>query len=485
MSSTNLGPTISRISGISPQSQTVPSPEIEMSEAIEDITGGIENQENSAADGYRKDKEKLALDDQDDRLTMEEELEIEEDEEKAGYDAVPDGGIVAWLQVLGGTLMYFNSWGIINSYGCFENYYISISLSNKTASDIAWVGSIQAFILVIMSIVVGPVFDRGYFRTLVISGSVTVVFGMMMTSLCTEYWQVMLAQGIVIGLGGGCLFIPAVAIMSQYFLRRRSFACGIVAAGSSMGGVLYPIIFHRLQPNLGFAWTTRVIAFIMLGTELIAIAVMRVRVMPRFKRAFWDSTAFRDPAFVLFTTVVFFAFAGAYVPYYYIQTYTQDMDIFPEHVAFYMLSILNAGSIVGRVVPNFLADIFGAVNIMIPFTVLTLIISFTWTSVHSGAGVVLFSFCYGVASGAFVSLPPPVLNSLCPDMRVVGTRMGMSFAFASFGLLIGTPVAGALLRSPATYTATMCWCGGVTAVALIVLIMTRWLKVGSTMITFV
>lgn len=56
-----------------------------------------------------------------------------------------------------------------------------------------------------------------------------------MTSLCTQYWAVMLAQGICVGLGSGCLFVPSVAILPQYFTTKKAFANGIAASGSSLG----------------------------------------------------------------------------------------------------------------------------------------------------------------------------------------------------------------------------------------------------------
>ncbi len=64
----------------------------------------------------------------------------------------------------------------------------------------------------------------------------------MMLSLCTELWQVILAQGVCVGVGGACLFIPGVAILPTYFRKHLGLAVGIAASGSSMGGVIYPIV---------------------------------------------------------------------------------------------------------------------------------------------------------------------------------------------------------------------------------------------------
>lgn len=99
----------------------------------------------------------------------------------------------------------------------FQNYYSSNLLSDVSKSNISWVGSVQACLLCLMGFITGPLFDIGYAYHLLYVGSFLVIFGMFMTSLCTEFWQVMLAQGICIGLGSGCLFIPSVGIVSTYF----------------------------------------------------------------------------------------------------------------------------------------------------------------------------------------------------------------------------------------------------------------------------
>ncbi|KAK9366676.1 major facilitator superfamily domain-containing protein [Lipomyces kononenkoae] len=392
--------------------------------------------------------------------------------------APPDGGIIGWLQVSAGFFMFFNSWGLTNAFGTFETYYTASGLSNKNASDIAWIGSIQAFLLVLIGVITGPIFDRGYGKTLVAVGSFLVVFGMMMTSLCTQYWQVMLAQGVVCGLGEGLLFIPAIAIIPQYFTHKRAFATGVAASGSALGGVLIPIIFHKVQPRVGFGWTMRIIAFIILGMLAYAWAAMRVRSVPKVQRALYDPTAIVDFKFMVFTAVCFFVFVGVFIPFYYVQSFAVDKNIFDEYAAFYMLSVMCAGSVFGRILPNFVADKVGPLNMMVPFTICTAIMAFVWPAVNSPGGCIVFCILYGFFSGAFISLPPPILATLCPDMRLVGTRMGMSFAIAGFGLLIGTPVAGALLNTPAQYTAMAVFCGACATVAAVLAVVVRVAKVG-------
>ena len=81
----------------------------------------------------------------------------------------------------------------------------------------------------------GPLYDAGYFYPLLYSGSLLIILGQMMTSLCHEYYQSLLAQGFCIGIGVGLIFIPGVAILSTYFSSRLALANGIAAAGSGLG----------------------------------------------------------------------------------------------------------------------------------------------------------------------------------------------------------------------------------------------------------
>jgi hypothetical protein len=139
-------------------------------------------------------------------------------------------------------LLYLNTgWltlmarGIVNAFGTYQTYYEEGFLSSSSPSSIAWVGSIQAFLLLFVGALTGPVYDAGYSRALIIGGSFFLVFGQMMLSLCTEYWQVLLAQGFCIGIGSGLLCVPSTAILSQYFTTRLATAVGITASGSSLG----------------------------------------------------------------------------------------------------------------------------------------------------------------------------------------------------------------------------------------------------------
>jgi hypothetical protein len=152
------------------------------------------------------------------------------------------------------------------------------------------------------------------------------------------------AQGIVVGIWSGCLFLPNVAIVPQWFEpKRRNLALGIVAVGSSVGGVVFPITFHYLLPHVGFGWAVRVIEFKGLVTNITSLAVLRARVVPPTRRAIVDLSMFKDRAFLILCLSLFSSFLGLYAPIFYISPYATQTAV-PATVAFYLVPILMLGS---------------------------------------------------------------------------------------------------------------------------------------------
>lgn len=369
--------------------------------------------------------------------------------------------------------------GIVNTFGVYQTYYAGALLSNQSPSNISWIGSIQAFLLLLVGVVTGPLYDAGYFRALVITGSFLVVLGLMMTSVCTHYWQIMLAQGVCIGLGQGLISVPAVAILPQYFAKRKALAVGVAVSGSSLGGVIQPVVFRRLEPRIGFPWTTRVLGFIALATCLFSISVMRIRQMPKQKRSLIDSTAFKEAPYSLFCIAMFFGYVGFFGPIFYLSSYAIDTAAVNHNVAFYLLAIVNGASIPGRILPGFLAIRAGPINMLLPAALTTGALALCWIGIHDTGGLIAFSILYGFFSGGFVSLPAVAMTSLTPDLGRLGTRLGMCYAICSFGSLGGTPVSGAILTATGKYLGVQLFSGLTILLTGVLLFVTRFSKVGA------
>lgn len=90
--------------------------------------------------------------------------------------------------------------------------------------------------MVFLGFIIGPIYDLGYSRYLLMVGSILVLVGLILQAFCQNLWQFLLCQGLIIGLGTGCLSTLGVALPSQWFSTRLALANGIAANGSGVGG---------------------------------------------------------------------------------------------------------------------------------------------------------------------------------------------------------------------------------------------------------
>ncbi|PTB63725.1 MFS general substrate transporter [Trichoderma citrinoviride] len=384
-------------------------------------------------------------------------------------NAPPDGGLQAWLQVVASFLLYFNHLGLLNSFGVFQTYYETDLLSTSSPSSISWIGSIQIFCLMSVGALIGPLYDAGYCRALLAAGTLLVTLGFMLASVSTRYWQMLLAQGVCLGLGACCLSIPSIAIVPMYFKRRRARAMGLATVGSGLGATLYPLMFEKLRPAIGFGWTMRAMGFMAFAMCSFALLLIRPRSStaaalssskkqkPGWQaggfsiRWFWDPSALRERTYLLYCVAIFFNNLSFFNPPYYLQSYAVLHGMRGHALAAYLLPILNASSIPGRIIPGFVADRVGSLDTYVVVCALSSASVFYWISVTNAAGNIAFAVLYGFWSGSVVALGSVVLTSITPDMSRLGTRLGMVSILKGIGSLIGPPISGAILNGTGKY----------------------------------
>ncbi|KAJ0331254.1 hypothetical protein COL5a_002791 [Colletotrichum fioriniae] len=89
----------------------------------------------------------------------------------------PNGGLKAWMQVLGSFFIYFNTWGLVASFGTFQVYYEGHLLKEHSSFAISTIGSLQSFLMVFLGLFAGPIFDLGYAKQLLWVGTTLIVTG--------------------------------------------------------------------------------------------------------------------------------------------------------------------------------------------------------------------------------------------------------------------------------------------------------------------
>ncbi|KAI2629907.1 major facilitator superfamily domain-containing protein [Hypoxylon sp. NC1633] len=384
----------------------------------------------------------------------------------------------AWLYVLATFFMFINAWGLTQTFGAFEEYYVSTLLSGTSPSSISWIGSVQVFLVITLGAFTGPLFDAGYLRPLIVAGCFLIVLGMATLSLATQFWQVFLAQALAVGLGAGLIYVPSLALISTLFPEStRPWAIGCVNSGGSVGGIIYTFMFRNLLPSIGFGWAVRAIALVNLVLSLAALAILaphRVH-KPEHKRALFDLRALREPSFLMFALAQLLNYIAFYIPAFYLPTQATAQLGQGRDFGFESLVFVSVGSFVGRTVPMMAAAYVGSVQVYLAASVAAAVVLFAWMAVHNVAGFVAFAVMYGLVSGVLVAAPSAAIShpTLSPTMSVVGTRMGMGWMFGGLGVLIGAPSAGALvdlLPGHVDFQRAQAFSGAVVAAASLCLI---------------
>ncbi|RMJ16566.1 hypothetical protein CDV36_003727 [Fusarium kuroshium] len=364
-----------------------------------------------------------------------------EDPREPVRDGPPDGGAAAWLVVLGAWCCSFSSPGWINSVGSFQQYYEVGPLKDYSSSTIAWIPSLQIFFLFALGPIVGILFDKYGPRPLIIGGTLLHVFGLMMASLAKTYYQFILSQGV-------CSAI-ALACMTTWFSKRRGAAMGIMATGSSLGGVIFPIMISRMIKSTGYPWAMRTAAFLILGLQIIAILTVRPRTkpVPKTMPAGRYAAPFTEIPFVIMLLGVFVLTYGIFIPIDYLAVQAFQEAHVSDEMAQYLVSIFNAASLFGRLVAGYGADIIGRWNMFILACAVSGISEFAvWIPAKHSSIAIGFAIMFGFASGAFIGLSGALPISVSPPAEI-GYRLGVLLLAISIPALTMAPIGGAILQN--------------------------------------
>jgi MFS family permease len=84
---------------------------------------------------------------------------------------------------------------------------------------------------------------------------------------------------------------------------------------------------------------------------------------------------------------------------------------------------------------------------IVPCAYLSGIIVLAWISANHIGNLFAAAILYSFFSGGLMALPPAVLVALSPSLNQIGVRVGMALTIGSLGVLIGSPIAGAILKA--------------------------------------
>ncbi|KAH8882002.1 MFS general substrate transporter [Thozetella sp. PMI_491] len=368
----------------------------------------------------------------------------------AAPELVPEEGLRGWLCVFGACICIFCTFGFLNAIGVFQTTYQETYLRDYTPSSISWIFAVQLSLMWAPGPLYGRLIDTYGPAPVLYPAAVLCIFSLCMTSLADQYYQIFLAQGLGFGIGAGGVFTAGTVCVGQWFVRRRGLGVGIATMGSGLGGVIFPVFLNKMIDAVGFNGAIRYTA-LFTGLLLAASCFMIRSRLPRKKwdaRTKWlDLSLFRQKPFAFFVGGSYLLMWGLWAPFDFLPSHGLQSGLSPS-LSLYLISIINATSVPGRILPPYLADTMGHFNVMTACALVTgssiLALWLPFNYHPSAAGLIVFALVYGFSSGASVSLLSTCVFKLGP-VETLGQRFGTFQMVMALSTLTGLPIMGAIL----------------------------------------
>jgi MFS family permease len=370
-----------------------------------------------------------------------------------------------WIVVAAAFVAMFVVFGIVYSFGAFFDSMAEDFGTGKGATALMF--SITTAWYFGLGLVSGKAADRFGPRPVLIAGAGVLGAALLLTSRVSSIWLGYLTYGVGVGIAVACAYVPMVATVGGWFLRRRTAALGVAVAGIGVGTLVVAPLSERLIDSFG--WRTAYVVLGIAGAALLLVASVGARRPPVavVQEPVRLGRIIRDRGFVILYVATALVSAALFVPFVFIKDYATDRGI-DSGPATALVAVIGASSVVGRLGLGALGARLGATRLMqLSFAIMAA--SFLiWLAAGSSYGrLVAFAIVMGVAYGGFIALAPAVTAGLFGTVGL-GAILGALYTAAAVGGLVGPPVVGTLIDH-VSYAAGITLAMVLTAAATVVL----------------
>ena len=372
----------------------------------------------------------------------------------------------AWRIVAAGFFSCFILFGVAYSFGAFFKPMAAQFGANREATSAIF--SITAFIYFMLGAVTGHLADRFGPRPIVSGGAIIMGIGLVLTAFIDRLWLGYLTYGIGVGAGVACCYVPLVASISGWFLRRRNTALGVAVSGIGAGTLAIAPLAGELIDHFGWRH-----AYIIMGVAsticLLACASLAERAPVELDSASppLGHSLRRPDFFVLYASSILWSVATS-VPFVFLPVFAREQG-FTEVASAALIGFIGFGSLAGRLGLGTLADRMTTIRIY-RFAVLALGLSFSiWLLAHSYGTLIVFALVMGASYGGAVTLSPAVIAELFGTQKL-GVILGALWTSSAFGTLLGPPLAGAIVDHTGSYRIAIGFTMAATIAAFLILL---------------
>ncbi|KAJ5112705.1 Major facilitator superfamily domain general substrate transporter [Penicillium argentinense] len=417
------------------------------------------------------------------------------------------------LVLIASTALVFTGCGINFTFGVYQELYDSMSklpdtpFTGATPAQIDLIGTLSIALMTI-----GAPFTTAWTkqyspRTVIWCGGIIYSVALVLASFSQALWQFILTQGLLLGVGTCMAYMPSVTVAPTWFSIHRGLAMGIILSGTGLGGVVWPLAFRSLIARVGFRNCLRITAGVSFAIITASGAYMkwpashltRIRAenAANARRLSWlriplaDWHVVKTRKFAAHALGAALQSAAYYTPVFFFASFARTLG-YSQASSANFIAISNAANALGKIAIGHAADRMGRLNTLFLTTLISAVaVLAMWlpsalsTSQSSGSVLfIVFTIFYGVFASAYVSLFPTSLVELFGVQNFVSVN-GVLYMVRGFATLLGTPVAGLLIRSsqhekagPRSYENTSIMVGILLAAATFAVL---WARVEATL----
>lgn len=393
------------------------------------------------------------------------------------------GWVVAGACLLASVALYGTSY----AFGVFSDRFVADFAASP--SRVSLVFGVQTFVLYVGAVAAGRFVDRRGPRLGLVVGAVLLAVGLSAAGLAGSIPALVVAYGVVAGLGLSFVYVVAYATVPQWFGRRRGTANGIATAGLGIGLLVVPPAAAWLVSSVG--WRDALLAiglvaggYLLLVSRLFATSHREVGADPgvefgdrvenggsgsggsgpsddpavddgagstgepgdRDSGAFFEGggrplrETLLAPAFLLVFLGWVLVYGSLYVLYSHVVLFAIDIGI-GKAAGVTAIAVVGGTTTVARLGLGRLSDRVGRVRVFVASSTLMGLATLALPSVETRLLLWVVAGVYGVGYGGNGALLSPLVADLFGEADINTVYGAMSLALAVSGLA-APPLAG-------------------------------------------
>ncbi|SIR92237.1 MFS transporter [Natronorubrum thiooxidans] len=366
-----------------------------------------------------------------------------------------------WIVVCACFLGTFVVFGLSYSFGVFLERMATDFARSRAVTTIAF--GVQTLLLYMGAVLVGVFVDRLGTRRMLALGTVVLCLGLLWTSVATTWLTVVLAYGVVTGIGMSIVYVVAYATVPRWFDRRAGFAGGVASAGLGAGMLVVAPAATALIDRVGWRSSFLVLAGVV--TVLLLVATLLIRDEPTTEpvpagefaepRALETSTnggredgseqpslgaQFADIHAIAWTPSFGLVFVGwvliyttMYIVFVHLVVYASDIGL-SRAAGATALAVIGGANAVGRVGIGYVSDYVGRVRVFAGCSTVMGVSTLALPALETTTALLAFAVVFGLAYGGNGALLAPLTGDLFGRENLNAVFGLISGAFALSGL---------------------------------------------------